>query len=78
VTEAARASLHVAFADLGLEEVVSMAVPANARSLAVMERIGMTHDPADDFDHPLLEGWVEARHVIYRMSRQRWTSGAAD
>ena len=25
---------------------------ANVRSRRVMERIGMTHDPADDFDHP--------------------------
>jgi ribosomal-protein-alanine N-acetyltransferase len=32
-----------------------------------MERIGMTHDPADDFDHPKLAGHPLARHVLYRM-----------
>ncbi len=51
-TEAARAAVAFAFGELGLDEVVALAVPANARSLAVMRRLGMTHDPADDFDHP--------------------------
>jgi hypothetical protein len=32
-----------------------------------MERIGMTHDPADDFDHPKLPGHRLARHVLYRL-----------
>jgi hypothetical protein len=35
-----------------------------------MERIGMTHDPVDDFDHPTLEpGHRLERHVLYRISR---------
>jgi hypothetical protein len=38
-----------------------------------MERIGMTHDDADDFDHPRLEqGHRLARHVLYRISRAQW------
>jgi ribosomal-protein-alanine N-acetyltransferase len=33
-----------------------------------MERIGMTHDPADDFDHPRIPvGHALRRHVLYRM-----------
>lgn len=69
-TEAARAALAFAFVDLGLDEVVSIAVPANVRSLAVMERIGLTHDPADDFDHPRFEpGHPLRRHVLYRGRR---------
>lgn len=52
----------------GLDEIVSFAVPANARSIAVMERIGMTHDPIDDFDHPRFpEGHRLCRHVLYRI-----------
>src|SRR3954471_14783639 len=51
-TEAARASLRFAFEDLALDEVVSFTVPANWRSRRVMETIGMTHNPADDFEHP--------------------------
>ncbi len=35
-----------------------------------MKRIGMTHDPTDDFDHPLLEpGHPLRRHVLYRLRR---------
>ena len=50
-TEAARASLGFGFGTLGLDEIVSFAVTANGRSRRVMERIGMTRDPAADFDH---------------------------
>jgi ribosomal-protein-alanine N-acetyltransferase len=72
-TEAARAALAFGFAERGLGEILSWTVPANVRSRAVMERIGMTHDPADDFDHPNLA--VDSplrRHVLYRLSREAW------
>lgn len=66
-TEGARACLDHAFETLHLPEVVSFTVPANVRSRAVMDRIGMTHDPADDFDHPALpDGDRLRRHVLYR------------
>lgn len=66
-TEAARAVLDHAFAALALDEVVSLTVLANLPSRAVMERIGMTRSPADDFDHPRLPpGHVLRRHVLYR------------
>jgi RimJ/RimL family protein N-acetyltransferase len=72
-TEGARAALHAGFTRLGLGEIVSFTVPPNARSWGVMTRIGMTHDPADDFDHPRLpEGDPLRRHVLYRISRARW------
>jgi ribosomal-protein-alanine N-acetyltransferase len=72
-TEGARAALEFGFTQLGLEEIVSFTVPANARSLRVMERLGMTHDPAEDFDHPRLpEGHPLRRHVLYRLGRARW------
>ena len=67
-TEAARATLADAFARVGLKEVVSFTSPLNSRSVAVMERLGMTHDPADDFDHPNVpEGHRLRRHVLYRI-----------
>ena len=66
-TEAARAALDFGFRELDLPEIVAFAVPANLRSRAVMERLGMTHDPADDFDHPgFPEGHRLRRHVLYR------------
>jgi RimJ/RimL family protein N-acetyltransferase len=74
-TEAARAAVTFAFGELGLDEVVAIAVPANERSLAIMRRLGMTHDPADDFAHPL----VPRDHplcgcVLYRLTRRSWAS----
>ena len=66
-TEAARAVLEHAFSELGLPEVVSFTTVANVRSRAVMERLGMTRDPAEDFDHPSVEpGHPLRRHVLYR------------
>ncbi len=72
-TEAARAALAFGFEVRGLSEILSWTVPANLRSRAVMARIGMTHDPADDFDHPnIAVGSPLRRHVLYRLSRERW------
>jgi len=72
-TEAARAALDFGFDRLQLPEVVSMTVPANRHSWRVMEHLGMTRSPADDFDHPLLaEGHPLRRHVLYRMTRSAW------
>ncbi|MDQ6772925.1 MAG: GNAT family N-acetyltransferase [Candidatus Dormibacteraeota bacterium] len=69
-TEAARAAVSYGFGTLGLAEIVSLTVPTNRRSRAVMERLGMTHDAADDFDHPnLAEGDPLRRHVLYRLRR---------
>lgn len=69
-TEGARAVLTFGFETLGLREIVSFTVPANRRSRRVMERIGMSHNPVDDFDHPALpDGHPLQRHVLYRCAR---------
>jgi RimJ/RimL family protein N-acetyltransferase len=69
-TEGARAVVRYGFETLGLDSVVSFTVPANLRSRRVMEKLGMTHDPQDDFDHPRLpEGHALRRHVLYRLTR---------
>ena len=68
--EGARAALLFGFEKLALAEIVSFTVPANVRSRRVMEKLGMTHDPADDFDHPLLPaGHPLRRHVLYRLRK---------
>jgi len=70
-TEGARAVARHAFEELGLAGLVSFTVPENLRSRSVMEKLGMTHDPRDDFDHPNLP--VDhrlRRHVLYRLKRQ--------
>jgi len=71
-TEAADASLRAGFLEHRLPEVVSFTYEKNARSRAVMERLNMTRDPRDDFDHPALEGHPLARHVLYRITADRW------
>jgi len=69
-TEAARAAVDCGFRRLGLAEIVAFTVPANRRSMAVMQRLGMTRSPADDFDHPRLPpGHPLRRHVLYRLQR---------
>lgn len=75
-TEGANAIVRYGFETLGLDELVSFTVPANARSRRVMEKLGMTHDPADDFDHPRLPPGHPLRgHVLYRLNRSGWSSG---
>jgi len=74
-TEAASAALDFGFSQAGLEEVVSFTSVENVRSQAVMKRLGLTHDPADDFEHPRIPPGHRLRlHVLYRISRQQWAA----
>jgi RimJ/RimL family protein N-acetyltransferase len=69
-TEGAQAVVRYAFDVLELDEIVSFTVPANLRSRRVMEKLGMIHDPRDDFDHPNFpSGHPLRRHVLYRLKR---------
>jgi len=68
-TEAAWAALDYGFEKLGLMEIVATTVPANWRSRRVMERLGMTRLPEDDFDHPRVPDGPLKRHVLYRLRR---------
>ena len=71
-TEAASKALAHGFGPLGLDEIVSFTAVGNLRSRRVMEKLGMTHDPADDFEHPnLAAGHPLRRHVLYRIRRSR-------
>ncbi len=73
-TEAASIALDYGFDQLGLAEIVAVTVPANRRSRAVMERLGMTRDPADDYDHPNIPVGPLRRHVLYRLRNPRLAS----
>jgi RimJ/RimL family protein N-acetyltransferase len=68
-TEAGRAVLRYGFDTMGLPEVVAVTMAGNARSQAVMRRIGMTTDPAEDFDDPDVSEDSLRRHVVYRKLR---------
>jgi len=70
--EAARAVLDDGFGRIGLDEIVAYTLPANRASWTVMQRLGMTRDPAEDFDHPSFPvGHPMCRHVLYRLRRAR-------
>lgn len=74
-TEGAREIVRCAFGNLGLTDLVSFTVPGNWRSRRVMEKLGMSHNPADDFDHPNLpQGHPLRRHVLYRLRRSQFES----
>ncbi|MFG1205896.1 GNAT family N-acetyltransferase [Xanthobacter flavus] len=71
-TEAARAALTFGFETLGLDEIVAITVPANLRSRAVMERLGMVREEGGDFDLPSTPpGHPLRRQVLYRLRRSR-------
>ena len=72
-TEAARGWLDHGFAELGLEEIVAFTDPGNARSLAVMRRLGMRRDPARDFEHPAMpDGHPLRPQVLWAIGRDAW------
>ena len=74
--EAARAALGFGW-ELGLSEIVAFVLPTNRRSVGVATRLGMTRDPADDFDHPEMTpgsrsvaGDPMVRHWLFKIGRQ--------
>ena len=68
-TEAGLAALRYGFDAVGLPDVVAVTMARNVRSQAVMRRIGMTTDPAEDFDDPDVGEGPLRRHVVYRKLR---------
>ncbi len=71
VTEAARKVMRFAFMELRLDELVSFTAVGNARSYAVMERLGMEREKVFDF---LLmpPGDPNRPHYLYTITRQQF------
>jgi RimJ/RimL family protein N-acetyltransferase len=68
--EAARAALADGFERLALNEVVSFTSSINLKSRRVMEKLGMTRNEGDDFEHPSVSPGNPLRpHVLYRLLR---------
>jgi RimJ/RimL family protein N-acetyltransferase len=66
------AVLNWAVHTLAHPNIVSFTVRDNLPSRRVMEKIGLTHNSADDFDHPLLAADNPLRpHVLYRYASSR-------
>jgi RimJ/RimL family protein N-acetyltransferase len=69
-SEAARVALEFGFDAALLDEIVAFTAARNVRSQRVMERIRMTRDPHDDFEHPGLPVGSPLRpHVLYRIRK---------
>lgn len=67
-SEAARAVLRHGVEVLDLGPIISFTASQNIRSRRVMEAIGLTRDPREDFDHPkLAKGHPLRCHVLYRL-----------
>lgn len=72
-TEGAEAALKYGFQELHLNEIVAFTAVDNNKSRRVMEKIGMTYESKDDFNHPKVpEGHKVSRQVLYRLQRQEW------
>jgi RimJ/RimL family protein N-acetyltransferase len=66
--EAASAAIAFAFDRLQLSELVAYTAERNERSRRLMDRLGMRHDPAEDFLHPSIAADDPlAQHVLYRL-----------
>lgn len=64
---AAQKAERYAFTTLGLEQLVSFTTETNHRSRKLMERLGFTRNPEDDFLHPNVASDHPLRqHVLYR------------
>ncbi|CAN3979014.1 GNAT family N-acetyltransferase [Kitasatospora purpeofusca] len=68
-TEAARAVLAFGFDTLEVPEILAVTTATNLRSQAVMTRLGMTRDPADDFDDLDAPEGPLRPNVVFRLAR---------
>ena len=77
-TEGAKAVLGYAFRELKIPEIVSFTAAGNAKSIRVMQKIGLQHNEVDDFDHPKLDDTSPLkRHVLYRLTKENYLRGLA-
>lgn len=73
-TEGAKALLEFARDTLGWDEIVAFTAKTNVRSRRVMEKLHMTYDPRDDFEHPRIpEANPLRHHALYRVKDLRDT-----
>lgn len=72
-TEGATAVVDYAFHQLGLAEVIAIVALPNYASRRVMEKLGMTHRPELDFDHPRIPAsHPYLRHTLYSLRNPKF------
>jgi RimJ/RimL family protein N-acetyltransferase len=68
--EAAQASLDWSWDHIDAPSIMAITNIENTRSWGLMERLGMTRYPEEDFDHPAVpEGDPLRPHILYRIHR---------
>jgi RimJ/RimL family protein N-acetyltransferase len=73
-TEAAKASLKVAFETLNFDEVYSFTSVLNVKSQALMKRLNMSNTN-NNFNHPSIpEDNPLREHILFKISQQHWKS----
>jgi RimJ/RimL family protein N-acetyltransferase len=78
-TEGARATVDFCFNTLHLPEVVAITALGNQASRHVMEKLGMSHRPDLDFDHPRMpSGHPHQRHTLYQLKNPNSTQSTTD
>ena len=74
-TEGAKEALRYGFEELKLNEIVAMATIGNTQSHRVMQRLGMIHNPHENFHHPkLAKDDPLSLRVLYRLSCAQWVA----
>ena len=68
-TEAAGVAMAYGFDTMGLPELLAVTAEQNVCSRAVMERLGMTHDPASDYEDADIDDPTLRNQVVYRRLR---------
>ncbi len=72
-TEGALKCLEIGFNEFHLNEIVSIAVKGNYKSIKVMQKLGMVREIKGDFQHPKLA--MEhplSLHVLYKINQEQW------
>ncbi len=64
--EGSTAVLNFAARELKLKEVCAVAVKENLKSRRVMDKLGFSYEPSEDFDHPKMSAKHLKAHVLYR------------
>ena len=74
--EASSKVMDYAFNTLKLPELVSLTTEGNHRSRKLMEKLGMTRNPEDDFNHSTLPtNHPLSPHVLYRLKNPMKSGG---
>ena len=74
--EAAIASMDLAFGRFAAPHVVALTVPGNRASWGLMERLGMRHDAALDYEDPRFGPELNPT-IVYRIDAADWPAARA-